>query len=152
MTSVSLTRRSLLTGAGIVVAGGIVGFAFGRNSTGGATTAGANGYGYSPPKSSPGSSLGRKLVALAKVPIGGGVILGGPRVVVTRDSSGNVHGFSATCTHQGCTVGSVRNGVIECPCHGSRFDANTGHVVRGPAVAPLPPVSVTVTGGVVYAH
>jgi Rieske Fe-S protein len=151
MTSISVTRRSLLSGAGIVVAGGILGFAFGRRSSGGSSSA-ANGYGYTPPKSSTGSSLGRKLTELAKIPVGGGVILGGPRVVVTRDSSGNLHGFSATCTHQGCTVGSVRNGVIECPCHGSRFNANTGQVVRGPAVAPLPPVSVSVTGGVVYAH
>ena len=152
MTSISVSRRSVLTGVGVVVAGGIVGFAFGRNSSGSGTTAGANGYGYSPPKAKTGASLGRKLVELAKIPVGGGVIVGGARVVVSRDASGNVHGFSATCTHQGCTVASVRNGVIECPCHGSRFNANTGQVVRGPAVAPLPPVNVTVVGGVVYAH
>ena len=152
MTSVSVTRRSLLTGAGIVALGGIAGFAFGRNSSSNGTTAAANGYGYSPPKAKTGASFGRKLIELAQIPVGGGVILGGARVVVSRDASGNLHAFSATCTHQGCTVASVRNGVIECPCHGSRYNANTGQVVRGPAVAPLPPVNVTVVGGEVYAH
>jgi Rieske Fe-S protein len=150
MTSIAITRRAMLRGAGVVLVGGIVGFALGRGSPKGASAA-ANGYGYSPPKS-PGSSLGQRLVALAIVPIGGGVILGGPRVVVTRDAGGAVHGFSATCTHQGCTVSSVRNGVIECPCHGSRFDANTGQVVRGPSQAPLPAVALTVDAGIVYAH
>ena len=150
MTTISITRRAALRGAGIVLAGGIVGFALGRDSSKGASAA-ANGYGYSPSKSA-GSSIGQRLIALAQVPIGGGVILGGSHVVVTRDTGGTVHGFSATCTHQGCTVSAVRNGVIECPCHGSRFDANTGQVVRGPATAPLPVVALTIDAGVVYAH
>ena len=150
MTSLVMTRRAVLRGSGVVVVGGVVGFALGRRLPRG-TSAAANGYGYSPPKGV-GSPLGQRLVALAKVPIGGGVILGGPHVVVTRDAGGAVHGFSATCTHQGCTVGSVSNGVIECPCHGSRFDANTGQVVRGPARTPLPGVALTVEAGFVYAH
>lgn len=150
MTAIAITRRALLRGAGVVVAGGVVGFALGRRSPTGALSA-ANGYGYSAPQRTE-SAIGRRLVELAKVPLGGGVVLGGPHVVVTRDAGGAVHGFSATCTHQGCTVASVRNGVIECPCHGSRFDAATGHVVRGPAQAPLAPVELTVDAGVVYAH
>jgi Rieske Fe-S protein len=31
----------------------------------------------------------------------------------------------------------VRYGVIECPCHGSRFDLLTGAVLRSPAGSPL---------------
>jgi cytochrome b6-f complex iron-sulfur subunit len=42
---------------------------------------------------------------------------------------------SSVCTHLGCNVKRVASG-FECPCHGSRFDAN-GRVVGGPAPAPL---------------
>jgi len=35
---------------------------------------------------------------------------------------------------------------LDCPCHGSVFDAFTGEVLRGPAQAPLAPVPVTVSG------
>lgn len=39
------------------------------------------------------------------------------------------------CTHRGCNVAPDRQG-YECPCHGSRFDAE-GHVTNGPANEPL---------------
>jgi Rieske Fe-S protein len=61
-----------------------------------------------------------------------------------------VHGFSAVCTHQGCTVGSVSGGAIVCPCHGSQFNAQTGAVIAGPAPRPLPKVAVVVRNGNVY--
>jgi Rieske Fe-S protein len=38
-----------------------------------------------------------------------------------------------------------------CPCHGSKFNVETGAVVNGPANAPLAAVPVTVSGGQVYA-
>jgi Rieske Fe-S protein len=50
------------------------------------------------------------------------------------------------CPHAGCTVGSVSDGTINCPCHGSRFSVINGAVVTGPATSPLPPVSVKVQG------
>jgi len=78
------------------------------------------------------------------VPAGGGVVKSG--VVITKDDAGTIHAFSATCTHQGCTVSSVSNGAIICPCHGSKFDAGTGAVLQGPATRPLPAVNVTVQG------
>jgi len=61
-----------------------------------------------------------------------------------------VHGFSSVCTHQGCTVGSVANDVITCPCHGSHFNAQTGAVISGPAPRPLPAIAVVVRDGAVY--
>jgi Rieske Fe-S protein len=85
------------------------------------------------------------LTDVSAIPAGGGVVTDG--VVVTRDSSGEVHAFSATCTHQGCTVSSVADGRIVCPCHSSVFDAGTGAVVNGPATRALPAVDVTVRGG-----
>jgi Rieske Fe-S protein len=65
-------------------------------------------------------------------------------------SGDQVSARSATCTHQGCTVGPVDDGRVTCPCHGSVFDATTGEVVTGPAVSPLPAVPVEVRDGAVY--
>lgn len=136
-----VSRRSVLRGCVLAVAGGVAGFLVARSSdaAGAKTaTAAANGYG---PAAKPANNV---LTTVSKVPAGGGVVLSG--VVVTKDASGAIHAFSATCTHQGCTVSSVSGGTINCPCHGSRFNADTGAVVRGPATRPLPTVAVTVQG------
>jgi Rieske Fe-S protein len=76
--------------------------------------------------------------------------VGSRHVVLTRDDQGTVHGFSSTCTHQGCTVSGVEHGTIVCPCHGSRFDIRTGAAVQGPATKPLREVSVVVRGDNVF--
>jgi len=48
------------------------------------------------------------------------------------------------CTHLGCTVNWIpENDRIECPCHGSIFDEETGAVIRGPATRPLEWYKVT---------
>lgn len=45
--------------------------------------------------------------------------------------------MSSICTHLGCMTRYLPSeGVIACPCHGSRFD-QTGKVVGGPAPLPL---------------
>jgi Rieske Fe-S protein len=40
----------------------------------------------------------------------------------------------------------VADGVISCPCHGSKFDASTGAVTAGPAKQGLPETKVKVDG------
>jgi Rieske Fe-S protein len=140
-----VSRRSVLRGFVLTVAGGVAGYLVARQSDAAKTksvTAAANGYG---PSSTSGST-NNVLTTVAKVPAGGGVVLGSADIVVTRDASGTIHAFSATCTHQGCRVASVSGGTINCPCHGSRFNASTGAVVQGPATRPLPTVAVTVQG------
>ena len=67
--------------------------------------------------------------------------------VVTQPSEGDYRAFTATCTHTGCTVGSVEDNEIVCPCHGSRFDASSGEVLQGPAAAPLDELQVSDEGG-----
>jgi Rieske Fe-S protein len=80
------------------------------------------------------------------VPVGGGVILNGPKVVVTQPTEGEFKAFSSICTHQGCPVDKVQDGVIVCPCHASQFSIEDGSVASGPASAPLEERSVTVRG------
>ena len=101
---------------------------------------------------SPGGSRGSSgseegLVAAADVPVGGGVVLGEQKVVVTQPAEGEFKAFSAICTHQGCPVGEVADGKIVCPCHGSQFSVEDGSVVNGPATSPLEAIDVAVKGG-----
>ena len=142
----AVTRRSALTATAVAAVGGVIGFVWGRSSDAAKTTGGAGGGYGSAPSGSAGSG-GKKLVALDRVPDGGGVITSG--VVVVREGS-DVHAFSSRCTHLGCTVNSVSKGKIFCPCHGSVFDARTGAVVQSPATSPLPKVPVTVKDGQVW--
>ena len=86
------------------------------------------------------------LASTSDVPVGGGKILADKKIVLTQPKSGEFHGFSAVCTHAGCTVGSVSGGTINCPCHGSQFNITSGAVVNGPAASPLPPVNIKVQG------
>ena len=144
----ALTRRSALRGSLVSLLGAVGGYLVVRG-TGAAGTAGGghvpNAYG---PAAGGGS---RMLVAVDRVPVGGGVVLGKDKVVVTRPTADDVRAFSAVCTHQGCTVNAVADGAIDCPCHGSSFDAATGAVRHGPAVRGLPEVAVTVRSGKVFA-
>ena len=86
-----------------------------------------------------------QLISPAEIPVGGGKVFPKLDVVLTQPTQGTFEAFSATCTHAGCTVGSVKDGLITCPCHGSQFDAATGAVRRGPAEKALPKKSVTVS-------
>lgn len=136
-----LSRRSFLTGTAVAAVGAVTGYAVARNTDAAKRLpvgAAANAYGPAPkPKQ-------RRAIAPLRRLQGDGIVTHG--IVLTRDAAGTVHGVSATCTHQGCTVGAPHRGVVTCPCHGSQFDATTGRVLRGPASQPLPSVAVTVQG------
>jgi Rieske Fe-S protein len=156
----SMTRRSVLTGAVVSVIGGVVGFIVASNTDAANNSfprGRAPGYG----SNATGSSAARRgtapppsprvwLASVAKVPQGGGVIDTSHKVVVTKDTTGALHCFSAVCPHLGCLVGSVSGGTINCPCHGSKFNATTGAVVQGPATTSLATEPFTVKGGNVY--
>ena len=89
-------------------------------------------------------------VATSKVPVGGGVILNEADYVVTQPTKGKYKAFTKICTHQGCAVAEVANGVIHCDCHGSEFSIKDGSVVRPPASRPLAEHDVTVSDGKVF--
>ncbi|GGX04225.1 iron-sulfur protein [Streptomyces malachitofuscus] len=86
------------------------------------------------------------LASTADIPEGGGKVFADRKVVVTQPTAGEFKAFSATCTHQGCAVKSVADGVINCPCHNSNFSIADGSVKGGPATKPLPAVEITVSG------
>ena len=139
------SRRAVVSG--VVGAGGVCllaacGSSSGSGSTGGSDTASDEGAASADAAAPSG-------VPVSDVSLGGGVIVGDvdPPYVVTQPSEGDYRAFSAVCTHTGCTVGSVEDNEIVCPCHGSRFDASSGEVLQGPASGPLPERQVTDEGG-----
>lgn len=91
---------------------------------------------------------GQVLAATADIPVGSGKVVGD--TVITQPTAGVFEGFVARCTHAGCTLPSVADGRLDCPCHGSQFGLD-GAVLRGPALAPLAPVAVKVRGADVVA-
>jgi Rieske Fe-S protein len=68
-------------------------------------------------------------------------------VVVTQPVAGTFAAFGTTCPHQGCSVDTVADGTINCPCHGSRFHVADGSVAQGPADRGLTPRPVQVADG-----
>ena len=147
MSVPALARRSVLRGIAVAVGAAVAGFVTARASglaDPKGSTAAANAYGPASKTSA------EPLARLDDVPVGGGIVLDSAGIVLTRDAGGAVHGLSATCTHQGCTVSSVENGVIVCPCHGSTFNAETGAPTAGPATRPLPEIPVTVRDNSVF--
>jgi len=142
-------RRVLLTG-GVVAAAAAVTAACGSSSgasagSAAATTNPASPAGGSTAAASSPAAAG-VTVATSAVPVGGGTILADQKIVVTQPTAGTYKAFTAVCTHQGCTVASVANGTITCPCHGSTFSAADGSVQAGPAPSPLASIPVTVSG------
>ena len=90
---------------------------------------------------------GRALTAVSDVPVGAATIVDG--TLITQPSAGVFKGFVARCTHAGCAL-TLKNGSIECPCHGSKFTLD-GSVDHGPAVDPLVARAVSVRGGQIVA-
>ena len=161
-------RRTVLRAAGVGGAGAAAAAALaacGGSSTppttGGAassTTAGSSTSSAagstssgSASSSSGGAAPSGTPVKTADVPVGGGVINASALFVVTQPSAGQFKAFSATCTHQGCTVTKVVDGMIDCPCHQSQFDITTGApTAASQAKSPLPAKTATVSGDSVY--
>ncbi|MGP3971911.1 Rieske (2Fe-2S) protein [Streptomyces sp. 6N223] len=96
-----------------------------------------------------GDGGGEVLGDVSEIPEGGGRVFADAQVVVVQPAAGEFLGFSAICTHQGCTVADVSDGTINCHCHGSRFRITDGGVERGPAERPLPEEAITVRDGTI---
>lgn len=123
------TRRVLFAGAGAVGTAALVAACGDDDDTAGKARSGP-------------VVLGKK----SDIPVNGGVIYGDEGVVVTQPTEGQFKGFSSVCTHQGCPVASISDGLINCTCHGSAFSIVDGSVKRQPANRPLPAVELKIEG------
>jgi Rieske Fe-S protein len=66
------------------------------------------------------------------------------QVYIVRMPEG-FYAVSAVCTHLGCvTQWKPDAGMIACPCHGSKFQAD-GAKIEGPAPRPLPHFAISLT-------
>ena len=134
----SLTRRRVLVaGAGVTGLAALA--ACGGDDTSDGGTSGGGG----------GGAASGVLAEAGDVPVGGAVSAkdaDGKPVIVAQPEEGTFVGFSAICTHMGCTV-APRDAELACPCHGSTFDAATGDNTGGPAPEPLAKFAVSVKDG-----
>ncbi|MCJ1679744.1 Rieske (2Fe-2S) protein [Streptomyces sp. APSN-46.1] len=142
-------RRSVLAAGAAALAGGAL-TACGGEDTAGTAPADTSSAPAAQPPGSPQASAptaGQALLKAADVPVGGGTVLKEQKLVVTQPTAGSYRCFTAVCTHQGCLVNKVENGTIDCPCHGSTFQATDGAVAKGPATRPLAEKKIKVTPG-----
>ena len=150
------SRRTALACAGAACAAVLAGCSKYNSNTGGIAGSQpeppSSSQAAAPAGSGSGAAAGpAALASTSDIPVGGGKILTDKKIVITQPQSGAFHAFSAVCTHAGCTVSEVRDGTINCPCHGSRFHVADGSVAQGPATRALTPVPVRVDGGAVVA-
>ncbi len=74
------------------------------------------------------------------------VEVNGIAICLVRLEEGDVYAIDDTCTHEffSLSEGELYNGAVQCPMHGSLFDARTGSVTGLPAVEPVSTYSVVV--------
>jgi Rieske Fe-S protein len=147
------SRRTVLAGAGAVGAVGLL-TACGADTPPAAPTPANPEFpstaGGPDPLASP-TTAGDdpNVIKVTDIPVGGGKIYDGPRIVVTQPTAGTFKAFDSLCTHMGCVVTTVFAGKINCPCHMSQYSVVDGSVIQGPAPRPLMRKAVTITGDVI---
>ncbi|MEV0241207.1 Rieske 2Fe-2S domain-containing protein [Streptomyces sp. NPDC050674] len=70
-------------------------------------------------------------------------------VLVVRETGGAIHALADRCSHLAgpLSEGTVADGCVRCPWHGSVFRLSDGWNVRGPATAPQPSFETRITDG-----
>lgn len=141
-----LARRAVLA-AGVA---GVAGVALAACSSGSSSSS-TSSAAAPPATGSSGASAsasGTVVTETSAVPVGGAKLAkaDGTTWLVAQPKAGEFVCHSGICTHEGCPLTQVINDEGVCNCHGSRFNANTGAVTRGPATKPLPKQSINVSG------
>ncbi|MEU5170671.1 MULTISPECIES: Rieske (2Fe-2S) protein [Streptomyces] len=134
-------RRSVVAAVGAAGVAAALTACGGTQDTGGSDTVRPAGSGDGA------TGDGMVLAKTSDIPEGGGMVFADKGVVVTQPTAGTYKAFSSKCTHQGCAVKGIADGVITCPCHNSTFDATTGEATGGPATVPLPEKQIRVANG-----
>lgn len=155
-----VSRRQLVIVAGVGAGGvALAGCSSGSSSSAGSSSSGSAGSSSSTgsaSESSGSSGAGNDepvLASLSAIPVGQAIAAKDPSgkpIIVAQPTAGKAVAFSAICTHMGCQVAPA-GAELDCPCHGSRYNALTGAVLQGPAPRPLPGVPVHVADGNVIA-
>ncbi|MFE1325639.1 Rieske 2Fe-2S domain-containing protein [Streptomyces sp. NPDC058735] len=72
-------------------------------------------------------------------------------LLVVRETGGQIHALAERCSHLAGPLaeGTVADGCVRCPWHGSVFRLSDGWNVRGPATAPQPSFETRTTDGLV---
>lgn len=78
-------------------------------------------------------------------------VVDGVPVLLVR-LNGVVHAIGRICTHEDADLaqGSIEDGCVVCPLHGSKFDLVTGAALTLPAFEPEPVFEVRIEGGTIY--
>ena len=87
---------------------------------------------------------GTEEIAVADVPVGGGVIVGW--YVITQPVAGEFKAFHANCPHANVKVTGVDQTGVLCSVHAARFDLADGDVLAGPTELGLTPAPFTREG------
>ncbi|MFM7469041.1 MAG: ubiquinol-cytochrome c reductase iron-sulfur subunit [Vampirovibrionales bacterium] len=68
--------------------------------------------------------------------------------LIIRDNAGELHAYSAICSHLGCTVQYDQPAsVIFCACHGGKYDPASGKNISGPPPQPLTAFKAEIVNG-----
>lgn len=90
-----------------------------------------------------------KVAELEQLPVGTMqcVEVGGTRVLLAN-VDGQVYATDDTCSHEDASLstGSLKDGYVKCPLHGSRFNLKTGEPLEEPAEEPLNTYPVRIEG------
>lgn len=70
-------------------------------------------------------------------------------LVVVRESDGTIHALAERCSHLAgpLSEGTLADGCVQCPWHGSVFRLSDGWNIHGPATAPQPAFDTRIADG-----
>ena len=104
-------RRGVLLGAGALGAGAVIAACSSSTKTEPTASEATTSEASAGAESTSTKPAGTQIDA-STVPVGGGRVLEDVKIVVTQPTAGQFHAFSAVCTHKGCTVNKVADGLI----------------------------------------
>ncbi len=92
-----------------------------------------------------------RIGSVAEFPVGRPVrrLVDDVPVLVVREAGGTVHALAERCSHLAgpLSEGTIADGCVRCPWHGSVFRLSDGWNVRGPATAPQPAFDARILDG-----